>query len=510
MPITSPLRAVTSLIVAAAALSGAAAAFEPLSGPAWPGKAMIVRTTCANPQPLLDGARRVVLEQMPSGLFTLTAFTGVTPQALRTNVALERTFEGYRLRAGDGRVLTVDVAGPSYTTDRGQCSQVFRFDQYPMTAPARAVLLVGAAHPSYPGARRFDGFDAAIQAARPGDLILLDAGRHKGPFRVPAERSGRPGAWITIASLEPHKAELVGHTEQAILEIGGARYIEVRGLRVRNDGIGDCLAARGSAYVRFIGNITADCMGGGIAAMQSDHVRIEGNISARNAFTSPWQNSGISLYQAQAIDNAPGWHIVIVNNVSALNDNWAPPPGQKYATDGNGIIVDDGRNTQLGSTAGAFPHATLVENNLVFGNGGSGIRAFESDRVTFRRNTTFSNATTNSPRIDSGSEMALLRCGECRFEANVAVSAGEAAAVQVYGDAKDAAFLGNVLSTRGDPRGLIRIVDAAPMPDFSKSFSTLPVKFRAPMLSLAADFTVLTPPGAGADLRLLPPLEIAR
>ncbi len=42
-----------------------------------------------------------------------------------------------------------------------------------------------------------------------------------------------------------------------------------------------------------------DCRGGGIAFDQSDQVLCEWNIDHRNAFWSPGQHSGISVYQPQ-------------------------------------------------------------------------------------------------------------------------------------------------------------------------------------------------------------------
>ena len=43
-------------------------------------------------------------------------------------------------------------------------------------------------------------------------------------------------------------------------------------------------------------------------------------------------------------------------------------------TDGNGIIIDDGRNSQafVGTPGVSYKGATLVSNNLAFNNGGAG------------------------------------------------------------------------------------------------------------------------------------------
>ena len=65
--------------------------------------------------------------------------------------------------------------------------------------------------------------------------------------------------------------------------------------------------------------------------------------------------------------------------------------GHPIHSDGNGIIIDDFRNTQYSSTYGKYTPTTLVENNLVIGNGGAGIHIFLTDNVTTRNNTVFNN-----------------------------------------------------------------------------------------------------------------------
>ena len=56
-------------------------------------------------------------------------------------------------------------------------------------------------------------------------------------------------------------------------------------------------------------------------------------------------------------------------------------------SDGNGMIVDDNRNTQDGSTHIPYTGRFLVAGDLSYRNGGSGMHAFSSDRVDFINNT---------------------------------------------------------------------------------------------------------------------------
>lgn len=71
---------------------------------------------------------------------------------------------------------------------------------------------------------------------------------------------------------------------------------------------------------------------------------------------------------------APGFHIIVRGNI--LWDNSNPPNG----TDGNGLIIDDFRNTQHGSTNGTYPNYTLVENNVAYHNGAYGVAVDRNKR----------------------------------------------------------------------------------------------------------------------------------
>jgi serralysin len=146
-----------------------------------------------------------------------------------------------------------------------------------------------------------------------------------------------------------------------------------------------------SSYVSFINNISHDNGGSGIGTAFDDHVTIEGNVIYGNARTGSNAYSGISIYQAQSVDASPGNHIIIAGNV--VYGNGEVNTTRATHTDGNGIIIDDFQNTQNSgrSIFKDFPYPTIVENNLVFANGGRGIHINESDNVMVRNNTVFDN-----------------------------------------------------------------------------------------------------------------------
>lgn len=73
--------------------------------------------------------------------------------------------------------------------------------------------------------------------------------------------------------------------------------------------------------------------------------------------------------------------------------------------DGNGIIIDDFENKQNGSKLGEYKGRTLVENNICWFNGGTGIHAFQSGHVDIINNTAYCNSRSkefNPGQILSG------------------------------------------------------------------------------------------------------------
>jgi serralysin len=176
-----------------------------------------------------------------------------------------------------------------------------------------------------------------------------------------------------------------------------ADYLVVDGFDVQGgpgSAIDGCIESpSGRHHLAVLNNVAHDAGLSGISMCEGDYFHVEGNVVARNSGTSIYQGSGISIYQARAnSDAASGFHIVVRNNIAYANIIGLAC--DRCHTDGNGIIVDDFRNA--GNTTGpwagvVYPYATLVENNLVFGNGGKGLLVYSSDHVTVRNNTAFHN-----------------------------------------------------------------------------------------------------------------------
>jgi parallel beta-helix repeat protein len=154
-----------------------------------------------------------------------------------------------------------------------------------------------------------------------------------------------------------------------------------------------------SDHIRIVNCKVHDCGGGGIQVSGGDYITIEDNAVYNNAWYSFYANSGISIYQPYNSDATTGYKIFIQRNKSYGNDSkikWTS--GCKFS-DGNGIILDDFKNTQNTSAYGIYTGKTLVANNITFGNGGSGIHAYSTNNVDIVFNVSYLNGqrTTAAP-----------------------------------------------------------------------------------------------------------------
>jgi parallel beta-helix repeat protein len=163
--------------------------------------------------------------------------------------------------------------------------------------------------------------------------------------------------------------------------------------------------ARHSHHIVISNNIVHDCGGGGIGASHADYITVDGNTVYNTSWYTVFGTSGIAFYQFWNADNGRGYHNVISGNKCYNNKSLVPWRKNCELSDGNGIIIDDFRNRQNGSKLGAYRARTLIQNNVSWFNGGTGIHTFQSDHVDIINNTAYCNSRTrglNSGQILSG------------------------------------------------------------------------------------------------------------
>lgn len=139
-----------------------------------------------------------------------------------------------------------------------------------------------------------------------------------------------------------------------------------------------------------------DFAGGGIGLSHNDYFTIWQNVIHDTSTKSPYQESGISVWQPHAIYNfkpdgsfdGEKFHIKILNNI--CYHNYSSDELKIDHTDGNGIIIDAWKHDQS-PPYDIYPYEGLVQGNLVYANGGKGIQVVFSVNVTVANNTAIGN-----------------------------------------------------------------------------------------------------------------------
>ena len=232
----------------------------------------------------------------------------------------------------------------------------------------------------------------AAGRAVPKDTILVEDGLYEGP--VVLVRSGEADAYITYKSVNKWGAKIQvtnGEGAQDGIKVV-ANYITLDGFEIYDPApgpgrIGNGVTVYSAHHVNVINNKIYDFGASGIQGAFCDHVLFENNTVYDNAKYNPTQSSGISIWRPFAVDDAPGYHIIIRNNRSFGNITITKNENG-VNSDGNGIIIDKSWNSKNGER---YPHRTLIENNLVYDNGGSGIHIHNSSHIDIFNNTSFHN-----------------------------------------------------------------------------------------------------------------------
>jgi len=138
-----------------------------------------------------------------------------------------------------------------------------------------------------------------------------------------------------------------------------------------------------------------DFPGGGISSIQADYTTIENNVVYNNGWYMMYAGSGISILNPFDSDTATSYKNIVRNNICSSNKTTIPWISLKRLSDGNGIIIDVNQYPYGAKAGEGQPYGgrTLVENNVCFNNGGSGIHSFLADHVDIINNTAYHNGT---------------------------------------------------------------------------------------------------------------------
>ena len=287
----------------------------------------------------------------------------------------------------------------------------------------------------------FASIPQALAVAQPGDTILVAAGDYREPGGIAIKVSGRPDAWIKIKAAPESRPKIISSGWNGFGLTGGISYIEIEGFEIawvpnpktakQVDGVG-IAPAYGSHHLRFLNNVIHGFGTGGICSLDCDYVHLEGNVIYDTAKTSPYGGSAISLCRAFNCDENPGYHNIVRGNICYDNELLVSVletsgGNGRTLTDGNGIIIDVFMRSRAnprkphyqdrGGPLEPYRGRTLIENNLIYDNGGRGIHVFRSEKVDVINNTCYMNQ--KSADINAG-EFTAIQAARVNFLNNIA------------------------------------------------------------------------------------------
>lgn len=250
-------------------------------------------------------------------------------------------------------------------------------------------------------------FQGAANATVPGSVVCLLGGRYELACSFSPPASGTSAAWITYKSYGDGDAVIVwtgGYacTQMIKIDSTGQRgfptnYLQFIGLVLDGQGTAlDGFFCNSNHDLRFFNNVISNTGGSGIATVSCNYVVSDHNIIHHNGYVqsgtpSGYSNtSGISYNNNLCNDTYTGAHFVASNNIivgEVDQSQMIVPPPRTSPTDGNGIIVDINQTCVTPNV----PPASIVVNNMIYGNGGRCIEANQVANYWVLNNTCYIN-----------------------------------------------------------------------------------------------------------------------
>lgn len=248
----------------------------------------------------------------------------------------------------------------------------------------------------------------------PGDEVIVRPGTYHEFVRISA--SGTPGHYVTVRSSQEGAAKIVAPAGQDYGVHVQGDYVKLDGFNV-SGAASSGITAHLAHHIVISNNVSHGNGAHGISASRSDFVTISGNTTYGNASTGPY--SGISVFHPENLTGNPsqsGYRLIVRDNISYNNVTRTGPH-----SDGNGIIMDDFRSTKS-PDRDPYLFKSLVENNLVFNNGGKGIQVDWTDYATVRNNTAWHNSTDTRSSGTWHAELSNMNSSHNIWVNNIAVA----------------------------------------------------------------------------------------
>jgi hypothetical protein len=302
----------------------------------------------------------------------------------------------------------------------------------------------------------------AADLTEPGDTVYVMNGTYTNSCAdcdvVDVNNAGTASAWITYEAY-PGQTPVISFNGWAGFFVHWtAAYIQISGFTIEGNNYnvtlaqaqqqsvsnpdpafnGNCITADGRDgtatekphHLKFLNNTIYACGGGGIGTEQADYITIAGNTIYDSSWYTIYDGSAISTYQDWNYDQNTGYKIFITGNRLFGNQNEIPFLSTGQITDGEGIIVDTNLNASYQPSIGipAYVGRTLIDNNVIYGNGSAAIEAFESAHVDIVNNSSYNDVLNSN--VSGRGEMNLNEASDVNVINNIFyASAGQNPAV---------------------------------------------------------------------------------
>ncbi len=242
--------------------------------------------------------------------------------------------------------------------------------------------------------RPFRTIQKAADLARAGDTVYVMNGDYysQNESLINIERSGTDKAWIVFKNYLNHKPVL--HLKNSYgIRIKSASYISIEGFtftpqnskennqapKVSSTGIFlDGSYPVPCSHIKIYNNFFKNLPGNGILANYFDYVIISYNKLYNNA-NVPDVKGSIVLLNSLDTDSKPVIHNFIQANVLEKNSSESMNCQASIHIEGNPNLLHKN-------------YLTLIHNNIIYSNGGGGIRILASGGIRFIHNTLYKNS----------------------------------------------------------------------------------------------------------------------
>ncbi|MDA3866530.1 MAG: right-handed parallel beta-helix repeat-containing protein [Salinivirgaceae bacterium] len=244
------------------------------------------------------------------------------------------------------------------------------------------------------------------------------------PGHNPIISCGLSGVWnilqISASYITVDGIEVAGINDSLTLEQGETNYNNVKAAKDADTTVdwesstntntnGISIGVRNGDPIQHVtikNCIIHDCSAGGVGAANADNLLFENNEIYNNSWYTMWATSGISVIDLIAAE--PAGSIIIRGNKIYNNYTSVKWIDVLRYSDGNGIIIDVNTGYE-----GSF----LVENNVVFDNGGRGLYIMSAQNALFRNNTSYWNSKSS---FSTGGEMVVYDSKDVTYVNNIA------------------------------------------------------------------------------------------